>query len=101
MIKCDNEKNKKSMQVFIRDDTTRVYQVSDDTTLQELRAMVEEKEGKPSSHHRLVFNGKILMNPQNITLSEIGVKNNSTLHLYMSWSTDIISPRCFDFCHVL
>jgi len=92
------------MQVFIRDDTTRVYNISDDTTLGGLCALIEKREKKVSSHQRLTFNGKILM-AWNMKLVDFGVKNNSTLHLHMSWPTkpqdDVISPHYYDFDHAL
>lgn len=85
------------MQLFIRDERTHVYQVSDNITLGELCILIEEREGKPSRHQRLTFNGKNLSrHGPHTQLTKFGVMDNTTLHLYMAFPT---SQRCFDFDH--
>jgi len=53
-------------------------EVDEDTTVQQVKMKVEEKEGFPSVMMRLIFRGKLLNDPSK--LKELGVKEGMTLH---------------------
>ena len=66
------------MQIFVRANKLFSLEVHPTTTLEELKELIQDKEGYPPDIYYLVHCGRILKNG---TMKEQNVINESTIHL--------------------
>lgn len=66
------------MQIFVRANKLFSLEVQPTTTLEELKELIQDKEGYPPDIYYLMHSGRILKKG---TLKEQNVMNESTIHL--------------------
>lgn len=72
-----------SMQIFVKTLTGRTMSldVEENTSVNEVKRMIESAEGVPHGDQRLIFEGKQLEDKQ--TLGDYNIQKESTLHLVL------------------
>lgn len=85
----DNENGEepvnKGGQVFVKSDQGETYtlnNIEEETTVEDLKAQIEEKIGLPVEQQKLMYSGKELTEEGNTMVDE-GIKANVTLHIYL------------------
>ena len=56
-------------------------EINDDETIDDLKQIIDGKEGIPVAQQRLIFNGKHLVNSK--TLNDYDIRENSHLHMVL------------------
>ena len=71
------------MQIYIKTLTgkTLVLDIDPCDTIENINNKIEEKEGIPPAHQKLIFKGNLL-NPER-TLADYNIQKDSTLHLIL------------------
>ena len=71
------------MQIYVKTLTgkTIVLDIDPCDTIENINNKIEEKEGIPPAHQKLIYKGSLL-NPER-TLADYNIQKNSTLHLML------------------
>ncbi|KAA6427086.1 hypothetical protein WJX79_005183 [Trebouxia sp. C0005] len=69
------------MQLFVRTDKTHTVDVSASNTVQDVKAVIEARQGIPCLEQRVMFGGRQL--EDDVTLASAGVSDESTMYIVM------------------
>jgi ubiquitin len=82
-VGSDEASGGQPLQVFVKTVTgkTMTVDVQPTDTVDTVRQAIQTKEGIPSNHQRLIFNGRQLK--QEETIAESGLQNHSQVHMVL------------------
>lgn len=81
-----------SQQIFVKTLTgkTITLEITPETTIEEIKKKIEDREGVPAEEQRLIFAERQLQNCH--LVADYDIKKDSTLHLVMNLCGGVIEP---------
>ncbi|KAJ9134344.1 hypothetical protein NKR23_g10246 [Pleurostoma richardsiae] len=89
-IAANRHGNSAKMQIFVRSDRTVALDVESTTSIENVKSLIQAREGIPSEEQRLLFGGKQLEDGH--SLRDYNVQKDSTMDLVFSLRGGIIEP---------
>ena len=85
------------MQIFVKtiSGKTLVFEVTGNETVNTLKEMIADKEGIPVNCQRLMHNGKQLDSNSDVSLLEIGIERESTVHIVLHLLGGVVDTSLF------